>query len=276
MLEHLPHFLAYLRTEKGLARNTIIAYKHDLETFDEEITEQSIYRKLSLMRRQGYASSTMARMIISAKVFVRFLIREEILDSSRAISVESPALWQLIPEILSIEEVDALLATPNKESFVGARDAAVLELLYASGLRASEICSLKLKDLADEHLRVVGKGAKERLVPVGRAAIQAVDHYLLHFHTDGEHLFITKKGKPIDRVLVWRMIKKYGKLAGIEKSISPHTLRHSFATHLLENGAELRVIQEMLGHASIATTDRYTQISQRHIKDAFDKCHPRG
>ena len=276
MHEHLPHFLAYLHTEKGLARNTIVAYKHDLETFEEEISEESLYKKLSFMRKQGYASSTMARLIIAAKVFVRFLIREGILDSKRAISIESPALWQLIPEILSVEEIDALLTAPNKETFIGARDAAILELLYASGLRVSELCSLKITDLGDEHLRVMGKGSKERVVPVGRTAINAVDYYLVNFHQEGERLFVTKKGTPIDRVLVWRMIKKYGKEIGIEKSISPHTLRHSFATHLLENGAELRVIQEMLGHASIATTDRYTQISQTHVKDAFNRCHPKG
>lgn len=276
MLEHLPNFLAYLRTEKGLSKNTIIAYKHDLELFrGKEVLEKTLYDQLAHMRREGYATSTMARLIIACKVFVRFLIREGLVDPKHALNVETPKLWQLIPEILTIEEVDQLLAAPDAETCIGSRDRAILELLYSSGLRVSELCSLKIHDLGDDTVRVVGKGEKERIVPVGRKAIEAVDHYLLHFHQVGEALFVSKKGKPIDRVQVWRMIKRYGKKIGIKKEISPHTLRHSFATHLLENGAELRVIQEMLGHVSIATTDRYTQISQRHVKAAFERFHPK-
>ncbi len=277
MLEHLPNFLAYLRTEKGLSHNTLIAYQHDLERFSGSVvTEETLYQQLSQMRRKGYASSSMARMIIACRVFVRFLIREGIIDSKQKLLVETPKLWQLIPEVLTIEEVERLLSAPDRETFIGARDLAIIELLYGSGLRVSELCTLKLNNLGDDALRVMGKGEKERIVPVGRKAIEAVDHYLLHFHQEGEVLFVSKSGKPIDRVLIWRMIKQYGKKVGIEKRISPHTLRHSFATHLLENGAELRVIQEMLGHASIATTDRYTQISQRHIKTAFEKFTPKG
>ncbi|MCH9609265.1 MAG: Tyrosine recombinase XerD [Chlamydiales bacterium] len=275
--DHLPDFLAYLRTEKGLSQNTLLAYRHDLEAFSsDEVTQDTLYAHLSLMRKKRYASSTLARMIITCKVFVRFLIREGILDKKRALNVETPKLWQLIPEILTVEEVERLLAAPDSTTFVGARDKAILELLYASGLRVTELCTLKLHDLGDESLRILGKGNKERVVPVGKKAIAAVDNYLLNFNTTGETLFMTKKGKPIDRVLVWRMIKRYGKKAGIEKNISPHTLRHSFATHLLENGAELRVIQEMLGHASVATTDRYTQISSQFVQEAFRRHSPKN
>lgn len=276
MLEHLADFLAYLRTEKGLAKNTLIAYQHDLESLScSEITEESLYQHLSQMRRSGYSPSTMARLIIACKVFIRFLIREGIAKPSQALTVETPKLWQLIPEIMSVEEVDLLLKAPDPSTFMGARDRAILEMLYGSGLRVSELCMLKINDLDDETVRVIGKGDKERIVPVGRKAIEAVDHYLGQFRQDGDLLFVSNKGKPMDRVQVWRMIKKYGKSIGVEKRISPHTLRHSFATHLLENGAELRVIQEMLGHASIATTDRYTQISQRHVKTAFERYHPK-
>ncbi len=193
--------------------------------------------------------------------------------------LETPKMWQLIPEVLEMEEVDALLKQPNPEDPMGARDAAILELLYATGMRVSELCSLRLQDLSDSFVKVRGKGKKERLIPVGKKAICAVDHYLLHFRKEKEEtdapLFVSLKGKPIDRVTVWRQIRRYARLAKIVKPISPHTLRHSFATHLLENGADLRLIQEMLGHEDIGTTDRYTHVSGRRLRDAFHKFHPR-
>ena len=172
-------------------------------------------------------------------------------------------------------EVERLLAVPKDK-----RDRAILELLYASGLRVSEVCGLKLYDLDDQFVRVQGKGSKERLVPLGQKALQAVDEYLKHCRDRFESekqlaLFVTKRGNPIDRIGVWHMIKKYAKQAGIVKNISPHTLRHSFATHLLDNGADLRVIQEMLGHASISSTDRYTHISRSRLQESFEQFHPR-
>lgn len=191
--------------------------------------------------------------------------------------LDSPKLWQLLPEVLSCAEVDGLLAMPDTTTDIGARDKAILEVLYASGLRVSEVCSLDLHDLDDEMVKVTGKGGKQRVVPIAASAVKWVDHYLLH-HRKGEEkeeaLFLSMKGKRVDRIAIWNRLKQYAKQAGIQKNISPHTLRHSFATHLLENGADLRVIQEMLGHASIATTDRYTHIQQRYLQEAFEKFHP--
>lgn len=185
-------------------------------------------------------------------------------------------MWQLVPEVMSVEEVDKLLAQPSQEDAAGARDKAVLELLYATGMRVSELCSLKLHDLSDTFVKVRGKGKKERLIPVGKKAIAAVDHYLLHFRGEkGDALFLGPRGKPLDRVTVWARVKFYAKKGGILKEISPHTLRHSFASHLLENGADLRLIQDMLGHEDIGTTDRYTHVTGSRLKSAFKAFHPR-
>ena len=194
--------------------------------------------------------------------------------------LESPKLWQLIPEVLTLEEIDSLLASPNIKLTSGIREKAVIELLYASGLRVSELVSLSLYDVDDGFVRVKGKGGKERLVPIGQKALQAIDVYLTavrdRFKSETEnHLFLNAKGKPMDRIQIWRMIKRLAKKAGLARPLSPHTLRHSFATHLLERGADLRVIQEFLGHSNIKTTDRYTHISNQQIKEAFYRCHNR-
>jgi integrase/recombinase XerD len=288
--EHLDDFLIYIGSEKGLSPNTIEAYHRDglafVEFLDhagirnfEEVTQNHIVDFLALLKDKGYATASMARNLISIKVLFRFLKRENILKDNPAFYIETPKLWQLIPEVLSIAEVENLLNQPDPNHPGGARDKAILELLYASGLRVSEVCTIKINDVDDEHVRVFGKGSKERLVPLGRLALAAIDHYLRYrdqFDSDQlKVLFVAKGGKPVNRVSVWRMIKQYAKKAGITKNISPHTLRHSFATHLLDNGAELRVIQEMLGHASISSTDRYTHISKTHVQRAFDAFHPR-
>jgi integrase/recombinase XerD len=192
------------------------------------------------------------------------------------IYLESPKIWQLIPEVLTQEEVSRLLEAPDKESAEGVRDGAILQVIYASGLRVSELCQLNIGDLSDEQVRVVGKGRKERIVPIAKSAVAAVDEYLVRFRQEGDGpLFLSRRGKRIDRITVWERVKFYAKKVGITKVISPHTLRHSFATHLLENGADLRLIQEMLGHANVGTTDRYTHVSHKHLHDAFAKFHPR-
>lgn len=281
----------YIGSEKGLSPNTIEAYHRDglyfvkfleaNEIFDFDAVKQNhIVDFLEFLKDHSYATSSISRNLIAIKVLFRFLKRESIVKNNVALYLETPKLWQVIPEILSQEEVESLLHQPDSSQPCGARDKAILELLYASGLRVSEVCRIKINDVDDEHVRAFGKGSKERLVPLGRHAIAAIDHYLSLFRdqVDSEKqqaLFVTKGGKSIDRVSVWRMIKHYGKKAGITKNISPHTLRHSFATHLLDNGAELRVIQEMLGHSSISSTDRYTHISKTHIQKAFDAFHPR-
>ncbi len=212
-------------------------------------------------------------------MFFRFLKKEGVISVDLGRYFETPKIWQLVPEVLSMEEVEALLQQPETEDFLGARDKAILELLYATGMRVSELCRLKITDLSDTFVKVKGKGKKERVIPVGRKAIEAVDHYLLHFRKEATEenglLFLSLKGRPIDRITVWTRVKIYAKSAGIIKSISPHTLRHSFATHLLENGADLRLIQDMLGHEDIGTTDRYTHVTGRRLKSAFKTFHPR-
>lgn len=213
------------------------------------------------------------------KVFFRFLKKEGIITSDLSCYFETPKIWQLIPEVLQMEEIDLLLAQPKADDRIGARDKAILELMYATGMRVSELCGLCLNDLSDTFVKVRGKGSKERMIPVGKKAIDAVDHYLIHFRGESQQengpLFVSTTGKRIDRMTVWKQVKLYAKKAGITKSISPHTLRHSFATHLLERGADLRLIQDMLGHEDIGTTDRYTHVTGSRLKAAFKAFHPR-
>jgi integrase/recombinase XerD len=291
MLNFVNDFLAYLGSEKGLAQNTLISYRRDIEMFlsllkecgvssIDRVQEEDLIGFLSTLKSKNYAVSSMCRAIVAIKMLFRFLKREKIIEKDIAMHLDSPRMWQLIPEVLTVAEVEDLLRAPDMNSFLGARDQAILQVIYASGLRVSEVCSLNLQDVDDHIVRVRGKGGKERIVPIAKSAVDAVDHYLVHYRQyAGEEktgpLFVSEKGKRIDRTLVWKRIKLYAKLAGIKKEISPHTLRHSFATHLLENGADLRIIQEMLGHSNISTTDRYTHISQRHLVEAFEAFHPR-
>ncbi len=292
MKEDLEEFSLYISAERGLRPATIESYTRDIESFVAflqgmqisnfaHVLEEHLVSYLTYRSTLGLAPATLLRELISIKLFFRFLKREGRLQRDIAKQLEGPKLWQLIPEVLSVREVEKLLQMPDRETKIGARDLAILELLYGTGLRVSEACNIKLYDVSDESIRVMGKGGKERVVPIGRAAIEAIDHYLLTARSvnDDERkspLFISQRGKPLDRIVVWRMIKKYAKLAGISKSISPHTLRHSFATHLLDNGADVRIIQEMLGHASISSTDRYTHISKAHLKEKFKMFHPKA
>ncbi len=285
----LLDFLDYLRSEKGLSPNTLEAYKRDVNLFASFLKEsavlsfqdadtESIYAFLQRLQEKRYASSSMTRMLIAIKVLFRFLKKENLISIDITCTFETPKIWQLIPEVLSAQEVEKLLLQPKNADAAGARDKAILELLYATGMRVSELCSLKISDLSDAFVKVRGKGRKERLIPVGKVALEAVDHYLMHFRgkaESGEPLFISRRGKPISRIWIWVRIKVYAKEAGIRKTVSPHTLRHSFATHLLENGADLRLIQELLGHEDISTTDRYTHIAGSRLKSAFKNFHPR-
>lgn len=287
----IEDFLSYLGAERGLSNNTIVAYRRDVRLFWDilqkgaisdvaQVDEKDLLFFLAQLQEKKYASSSVYRMMMALKVFFRFLKREKLLPPEKEFYLDTPRLWQLVPEILSIEEMQKLLSIPQTDHFLGARDKAILELLYASGLRVSELCSLSIHDVDDDFVHVKGKGGKERIVPIARKAIDAIDYYLLHFRkeTSGEKeqpLFVTQKGKRIDRISVWNRVKFYAKKAEIVKNISPHTFRHSFATHLLENGADLRIIQELLGHSSIGTTDRYTHISQKHLHASFEAFHPR-
>jgi integrase/recombinase XerD len=281
--EEFLDFLNYIAAEKGLSVYSIEAYQRDISSFIRslqssgithfsQVEEGHLLHFLGEMKAKEYATTSIARAIIAIKVLFRFLKREGHVPSNISSYLDTPKLWQTIPDILTEQETERLISQPCSETAVGARDRAILEVLYASGLRVSELCSLQIHSIDETFVKVKGKGSKERLVPIGTKALEAVDHYLLHFRDrfNGDALFVTNKGKRIDRITVWKMIKRYAKLAGIEKNISPHTLRHSFATHLLDHGAELRVIQEMLGHADISSTDRYTHVSRAKLKESFE------
>ncbi len=292
MKEQLHEFLNYLVAEKGLSNNTIEAYGRDIESFFtsiqnkgitsfSQVQQQHLIDFLYRLNAAQYAASSVCRALIALKVLFRFLKREGVISDNVAYYLETPKLWQIIPEVLTHEEVELLLAQPDPSTAIGARDRAILEVLYASGLRVSEVCSLGIYSVDDTFVRVMGKGKKERVVPIGKKALEAVDLYLANYRdahdSDRQQaLFVTKTGRPLDRIKVWRMIKTYGKKAGIAKNISPHTLRHSFATHLLDNGADLRIIQDMLGHSNIISTERYTHISRSHLHEAFQAFHPRN
>jgi len=279
----IQDFLSFITSEKGLSRNTSLAYGHDLKRFaewvkKEDVCEEDVVAHLSELRDKGYASSSIYRALMALRVFFRFVKSEGGIPSDPTALLDSPKLWQLIPEVLTQDEVVLLLKMPDLETEEGMRDRAILETFYATGIRVSELCDLKVHDVGENAVRVKGKGGKERVVPIGEEALSAIDRYLATWRNDhGENrpLFVTKKGKQVRREMVWERLKLYARAAGIEKEISPHTLRHSFATHLLDNGADLRVIQEMLGHSDIATTDRYTHLSKKRLFDAFDMFHPR-
>ncbi len=291
MQQDLEDFIIYLSSEKGLALNTLEAYRRDIQAFLAflqshslatqwaQVKQEQIIDFLAEKKARHYASASLCRALIAIKVFFRFLQREGMIPINITIHLETPKLWQLIPDILSPEEVEKLIQQTDSQTKKGARDRAILEVLYASGLRVSELCQLKIYDVTDVYVRIQGKGGKERLVPIGRKALLAVDHYLsYHDLAKGEReqfLFVTRGNRPLNRISIWRMIKEYAKQAEIHKTISPHTLRHSFATHLLDNGADLRVIQELLGHANISSTDRYTHVSCNHLHEAFQAFHPR-
>lgn len=288
---NIDDFISYIASEKGLSVNTIESYKRDIITFAEYLHENNVEKFnnvdqdhiinfLTLLKKSKYSASTISRMLISIKVLFRFLKREKLILSNVTLYLDNPKLWQLIPEVLSMKEVDRLLEISHKTP-MGSRDKAILEVLYACGLRVSELCALEICDVDDQFVRVMGKGGKERLVPIGKRALNAIDDYLYSFRDqyDSEKqkaLFLTKSGRRIDRVTIWRMIKLYVWKAKINKKVSPHTLRHSFATHLMENGADLRIIQELLGHADIKSTDRYTHLNYKNLKRAFEAFHPRN
>lgn len=285
MNELVRDFELIISVEKGLASNTCLAYIRDVRAFLhflngkelEEVKQEDIISYLCSMKEKEYAPASIIRALMALKVFFTFLFREGRIKKNNAEQIDSPKIWQQIPEVLTISEMEKLIEVTEKEEFETLRDRAIVEVLYGSGLRVSELVTLDIKDVGDDKIRVFGKGKKERVVPVGNKALKAIDHYL-HFRTNHleSALFINSRGKRLDRVSVWRMIKKRALRAGVTKNISPHTFRHSFATHLLENGADLRVIQEMLGHATIATTDRYTHIGMSYLKESFRHFHPRN
>jgi len=296
-MQHLVDaFLDYLALERGAATNTRLAYAADLARFIRflqrrglvqinTLQRQHITDYLMDQRQRGLTARTVARHLAAIRMFCRFLYREKLLAHDVSELVDTPKLWRTLPQTLDYEEVDRLLAAPKTHTKLGLRDKALLELLYATGLRVSEAAALKLSDVNREagFLRTVGKGNKERIVPVGKQALQWLNRYLAEARPRfGKHppscgeIFLSTRGTPMSRKTIWHLIKKYTRGAGIAKNISPHTLRHSFASHLLQHGGDLRAIQEMLGHASISTTQVYTHVDQSRLKDTHYRYHPRS
>jgi integrase/recombinase XerD len=268
----LESFRLHILVERGLSPLTYEAYSRDVKKFlkfiDKELTlisQDDIENYLGTLKMK---ETTLYRNLMSLKVFFEFLRKEEIIGKNIAKHISSPKMWLRLPEVLSIAEIDRLL-----EVTTNVRDLAILELLYATGIRVSELCSLNLHDVGHEKIKITGKGSKVRIIPIGRKAIVALDQYLITRDDDKPPLFLTSAGIRMNRFQIWELVKETAKKAQITKEISPHTFRHSFATHLLDRGADVRVIQEMLGHAEIATTERYTHVSKAHLLEKFKKFH---
>jgi len=293
----IEDYIHFIQVERQLSDNTLASYRRDLENYVHFLQEvegmsdfrhverQTILRHLEQLRMQGKTSRTVARHISSIRSFHQFLLREKRTETDPTVHLEMPTIEQKLPNILSIEEIEDLLAAPNRSKPQGIRDVAMLELLYGSGMRISELIAL---DLADIHLtmgfvRVFGKGGKERIIPLGKSALAALQVYLdgargtlqgKYPKTDA--FFINQRGKRLTRQGCWKLMKEHALKAGIQHELTPHTLRHSFATHLVENGADLRAVQEMLGHADISTTQIYTHISKTRLSEVYKQYHPRA
>lgn len=295
MEQILKEYLAYLAVEKGLSTNTLEAYERDIRHFTAYLKEMAlddlaavdkyVLKNYLLRLHQNKLSNTScARHTAALKSFFKFLYLEKYTEHNLSTEIEAPKKEQVLPKFLTIAEVDRLLEAPDLSTYSGCRDRAMLELLYATGIRVSELTQLKLEDLHLDmsYLHCIGKGDKERIIPIGQAAIRATDYYVQHCRTQiaayqqTSYLFLNKRGKNLTRQGVWKIIKAYGKQIGLTQDLTPHVLRHSFATHLLQNGADLRAIQEMLGHADIATTQIYTHLLSDKILEEYDQAHPRA
>jgi len=292
--ELIDSFLDYLSVERALAKNTIIAYREDLNIYLDfiakrkitvlsGITKNDIVEFMLAEKTKGISPTSISRRLAAIRMFHRFLTRERILKNDPTVLIDTPKLWKKVPDALSLNEVEALISQPNVRDYQGARDKAILETLYATGMRVSEATYLKTNNVNLDigFLRCIGKGNKERIIPLGRKAISSINRYLEfsrpHFlkKKTSEQLFISRSGAKLSRQSVWKLIKRYAKEAKIKKPIKVHTLRHSFATHLLERGADLRSVQEMLGHSNISTTQIYTHIDKERLKTIHKKFHPR-
>jgi len=292
-------FLDYVSFERGLSVNTRDAYRADLIAFTSflagrkidslnDLTRKDVLSYLRYEKDRGLKTNSLSRRLVALKVFFRYLQQENLLAQNVIEGMESPRVWKILPGVLSLKEVERLLKAPSGNDRISIRDRAILELMYATGLRVSEIVSLDIENLHFEsgYLRCVGKGGKVRVVPFGEKAMSNLKKYLSSarplFLKNGESgpssgiLFLTYRGKRFSRKGIWKLIRQYAKRAGIEKAVYPHTLRHSFASHLLAGGAPLRIIQEMLGHSDISTTQVYTHVDQNRLKSVHDKYHPRA
>jgi integrase/recombinase XerD len=292
----LDQFLDYIALERGLSGNTRSAYSADLRKFlnflqtraihsINSVTRQHILEFLTEEQDRGLGTSSISRRLVSIKVFLRYLQQEGLLRANVTETMDSPKLWKVLPSVLTLKEVERLLSSPPIEKPAGLRDKAILETFYGTGLRVSELAQLTVDDIHFDagYLRCMGKGRKERVVPLGETARGFIQRYLDEVRPtlakqglDARALFLTRRGRRFNRRGLWKMIKKYARLAGIPKNVKPHTLRHSFASHLLANGAPLRIIQEMLGHSDITTTQMYTHVDPARLKSVHAQYHPRA
>lgn len=296
MKEQIIDYLHYLTIERGLSQNTRKSYERDLEQYLTFLTEQHIkdwqavdrvliLSFLQQLQQSGKSSATIIRMVSSLRRFHQFLRQERFTDHDPMQHIDSPKKQQKLPDTLSLSEVERLIETPDTKEVLGIRDRAILEVMYATGLRVSELIGLQLKDLhlSMGLLQTTGKGDKERIVPLGDLAIQWIETYLeearpflTRKHPEESHLFVNNHGKQLSRQGIWKNLKALVRKAGITKNVTPHTLRHSFATHLLENGADLRTVQELLGHTDISTTQIYTHITKKRMTEVYKQHFPRA
>jgi integrase/recombinase XerD len=292
----LREYLAHLKLERNLSENTILSYKNDINSFLtyvnelkvndlSKITSQHVVNFFKLLKDLGLSGTSSARYFSSLKGFFSYLIKNDYLKTNPIDKITAPKLSKKLPGVLNITEIEAILSKPDVKDKLGLRDKAILELFYACGTRVSELLNIKLSDLflADEVIRVLGKGSKERLIPIGSSAIHWVNEYLKKSRPllvkkikSENYLFLNSRGTKISRMGIWKIVDRYVKEAEIKKDVHPHTFRHSFATHLLEGGADLRAVQEMLGHVDISTTQIYTHIDRDYIKQIHKQFHPRG
>jgi integrase/recombinase XerD len=290
----VDQYLNYLLIEKGLSKNTIESYSSDLSRYLNFLKKKRIHaitdadapvilKHLISLRNSGLGAKSRARHLVTIRGFYKFLIEEKVIENDPTRIIDLPKSVLRLPDVLSFEEVKSLIDTPDINKPTGARDAGMIELLYAAGLRVSELVNLKLQDVNLEacFVRVFGKGSKERVVPIGLYAKEKIDYYIKTFrpkllkNVASPYLFVARAGKPMTRQGFWKLLKKYGQKAGISRKIKPHSLRHSFASHLLEGGADLRSVQIMLGHVDISTTQIYTHVAREHLKKIHEKFHPR-
>jgi integrase/recombinase XerD len=295
MQKWLEDFIQFLAVERGLSENTLMAYQRDLQKYMRYLTDQGIgdlqkvQRKhiteyLFFQKNQHLATSSICRSLSAVKMFHRFLVRESLLKEDPTTLIETPKQWKRIPEVLTKAEVETMIKVAHGDQWQQVRDRAILELFYASGMRVSELSQLRMEHVNLEigYIRCVGKAQKERLIPIGRQAREALARYCVmarpqYTRSDSPaDVFLSRLGKRLSRQSIWKLIKHYARKANISKVIKPHTLRHSFATHLIEHGADLRSVQEMLGHADISTTQIYTHVDKERLKTVHQKYHPRG
>lgn len=295
--EALAEYIIYLKIERGLSANTVTSYKRDIEKYLTFLTEKKITQLdevsrfeildfLQTLRQSGAADNSIIRMVSSLRKFHQYLKRESIVSDDPMQLIDTPKKASTLPKAISPQAIEQLLEAPDTTTPLGVRDRTILELMYATGLRISELVNLKLSDmhLTMGFIQTMGKGEKERIIPLGEFASQWLDHYLEGARVylqdqsaeTSEYVFLNSRGKGLSRQGVWKKVKQLALEAGIDQNVTPHTLRHSFATHLLENGADLRMVQELLGHADISTTQIYTHITKTRLKQVYSDYHPRA